>query len=96
MSDSTEPTTREQMADGGLPFAISFAARWNALGGKATLTESPASPSGPKHWRLELATGGRSDVESFLADVPLVWHVLFWQSSHRGGLHVYASEEATS
>lgn len=88
---AASPTVREQMAEGGAAFARDFAARWNALRiSKATLTEDGEA------WRLELVTGGWSEAEAMLDDIPMVWHALFWQSSHRGGLHIYAREAALS
>lgn len=49
-------------------------------------------------WRLELSTGGMADNEEWLEractfdlhkQALWMWWTLCWQSSHRGGLHVF-------
>lgn len=42
----------------------------------------------PGYWRL--ATGGWSGCESVLSSLPLIVRACMWQSSHRGGLHIFS------
>lgn len=40
--------------------------------------------------QVELVTGGWSENEQLIAELRMTtFHVMWWQSSHRGGLHVY-------
>ena len=55
----------------------------NATGyGKATITENPPT--------LTVATGGWSGCEEILSETyGTLWRILYWESSHRGGLEVF-------
>jgi len=47
-------------------------------------------PNDGLEWQF--ATGGWSGCEEVIGAIPLLVHSLAWQSSHRGGLHVYGLE----
>lgn len=50
--------------------------------GRATLDE--------KNQRLEIATGGWSGCEEIIDAINgSLWDINYWQSTHRGGLHVW-------
>ena len=43
-------------------------------------------------WRggwLRLATGGWSENEAVIANLPLLFNLFYWDHSRRGGLHVF-------
>ena len=45
---------------------------------------------GADWWRLELTTGGWSENEDRLKSIlSSTWSYIYWQSSHRGGWHVF-------
>ena len=59
--------------------------RWDWNYGTMFVTEM-ASP----YWEVKLVTGGWSANEEVLSQLErTVFHVLYWEFSHRGGLHVY-------
>jgi hypothetical protein len=42
------------------------------------------------NWSLRLVTMGWSENEDVVDRIPAIWHIMYWQKSERGGLHVYA------
>lgn len=55
---------------------------WNSDYGRFELT-------GKKVRTLKLITGGWSGNEDIIRNIPPLFDMLYWQSSHRGGLHIY-------
>lgn len=61
--------------------------------GRKTLTVDEKAGT----WRLELVTGGWSENEAFIDGLwgpnfsrsRVAWAAMCWQSTHRGGLHVF-------
>ena len=74
-------------------YAQRIAEEYDPEGSLAELT----NPT-PETWRLELATGGEEEREEYIYKLGVfdttrqtraIWAAHCWQSSHRGGLHVY-------
>ena len=56
--------------------------------GRATIGINPG--------RLEVATGGWSGCEEILSETRgTLWHMAFWESTHRGGLEVFLNTRTT-
>jgi hypothetical protein len=55
---------------------------WNNNYGRFEIT-------GKKVRTIKFITGGWSGNEDILRNIPPIFDMLYWQSSHRGGLHIY-------
>lgn len=64
---------------------------WNNFNCGFLLRDKVEDEDGRSYRELSLATGGWSGNESIVAALRAntMFHLLYWQSSHRGGLHIY-------